>query len=151
MAGMESGTALLAGATAGGFATAGLGPIVAGANAGPGDEVMGAVPFVLAVLLLSADLVAREAVGRDAATRGSGLDSGGFRGAGAGRALTIDSGLGATTVSGASDRAEARMTTKMQPTITEATTASCSGRRPPASARAGEACATGSSAGVTSG
>ena len=140
MAGVESGAAaLLAGPTTGGFASAGLGPIVAGANAGPGVEVMAVALLAGAGLLLSAG------------TRGRGLDLGRLTGAGAGRALLMDSGRGATTVSGASGRAEARMTTKVQPMITEATTPSCSGRRPPACPRAGEACATGSCAGAISG
>jgi hypothetical protein len=149
MAGVESAAALLAGAIAGGAATTGLAPIVAGANAGPGVEVIAALAFVAAAAALpSAGAVAREVV-----TRFGGLDSGGSTraGAGAGCAVLIDSGLGATGVAGASGRAEARMTTKVQPMITAATTANCSGRRLPARARAGEACATGSSAGVTSG
>jgi hypothetical protein len=144
IAGVESAAALLAGATTGGLATGGLGPIVAGANAGPG--VVAALLLVLAAVVLRAGPVDREAV-----TRGGGLDGGGPTSAGAGCAMLIDAGLGATNVSGAAGRAEARMTTKVQPTITEATTASWSRRRPPARARAGEACATGSSAGVTSG
>ena len=139
MTGVESGaavwgTTLLAAGTTG-VSTAGLGPIVPGANAGPGSETM-------------AVLFRPDGVGRGGATW-SGGDS--ERSAAGASAPLIELGRGVTGWAGAGGRAEARITRKVQATTTEATTVSCIIRRPPARTRAGDAWATGSSAGVTSG
>ena len=163
MTGVESeaallGAGLLGGATTGLSAT-GLDPIVAGANAGPGVET------IAAAVLPSAGGVARDAVTRGAVTRGTftrgGCDLDGATGAGTiaagalagalAAALPMESGRGGANVAATPGRADVRITRKVQATMTEATTISCTIRLPPERARAGEACATGASAGVTSG
>ena len=151
MVGRESAAALLA-ATTGRSVTGSFGPTVAGANAGPDVMVVLLPAWVGVVLGAGATLrLSAGAAACDAVTRAAGILSAGATGAGFCRALSINAGLGAASGSAAAGPADARMTTKVQPTITDATMATCSGLRPPARARAGEACATGSSAGVTSG
>ena len=147
------GAGLLGGATTG-LSAAGLDPIVAGANAGPGVVTIGAA------VLPSAGGVARDAVTRGTFTRG-GCDLDGATGAGTtaagalagalAAALPMESSRGAANVAATPGRADVRITRKVQATMTEATTISCTIRLPPERARAGEACATGASAGVTSG
>ena len=159
MTGVESeaallGAGLLGGATTGLSAT-GLDPIVAGANAGPGVET------IAAAVLPSAGGVARDAVTGGAVTRGTftrgGCDLDGATGVGTTAAgalaatLPMESSRGAANVAATPGRADVRITRKVQATMTEATTISCTIRLPPERARAGEACATGASAGVTSG